>query len=77
MLFSVPGTQWEKGGRFSLDSHTYSLALSAHHATLDVVVIVLEELVIGHLQLSQLPPVQNELSLEELLCPSAATACLA
>lgn len=53
-----------------LACHTYSLALAAHHATFDVVVIVLEELVIGHLQLGQLPPMEKELWLVTGLRPS-------
>lgn len=52
--------------------HTHSVSLTAHHAALDVIVILLEELVIGHLQLGQLPPEEKEPLLEKLPCPAPA-----
>lgn len=48
MLFSVPRPQGEEAEQ-GQSCHTHSVPLTARHAALDVVVILLEELVIGHL----------------------------
>lgn len=63
------GPSERKQGRASLSPRdvpvrTHSVPLAAHHAALDVAVILLEELVVGHLQLCQLPPEEKELVLE-------------
>ena len=72
---SAPGLQGEEPGAGQSPtlrghlSHTHSVPLTAHHAALHVIVILLEELVIGHLQLGQLPPEEKKPP-----CPDPATA---